>query len=459
MKFAGAAGLAAVIIGVIGVAAVISSVASTFTRETSGMTDRWGYASVTERDKLSNFMQQFAGTIPCTEADSDSDGDGFCNSIETLYSTDPNDPNSKPYYDANISTSSTNPPLGGFRGNGNDYDNDGLPNDVDPDPTDPDTDGDWTIDGKDTNPTDPTEGGVEKPPVEQPRTKTPRLILDKLYKVVMGPYSNGKWTHVAEARLGDTVNFRIHAEVTNEGGIHTLVIEDYLPGGLTFISGTFTQNNAEPSPLTYAQLRHREIRLLGSGHYTFEINFTAKTASVGNNSNRVNMFEIGGDNMDDQAFVNIRSADEAIGGGFGQICVICNLYKYGRIGSTPWSTRVKANTGNTVEFSINVEGGTPDSDNQPTTIQLVDLLPEGMRYIKGSSQLFRDGTPIDITEGDNWINVGTTLIPTSRQTTFELRFSAKVEASVPFSMVNTVKADSGGNKPNSRVATTTIVSN
>jgi uncharacterized repeat protein (TIGR01451 family) len=486
MKFEGAAGVAAVVIGIIGVIALVSAITSTYARETSGMKDRWGYAtSATERDSITSFAQQIAGTAPCTPGptstdDSDGDGltndeetaagtnatqadtdtDGVCDGIELLAGSSPTDDSSKPYYESNISTSTTNPPLnqGGTR-DPNDHDGDGIPNSTDPDPTNPDVDGDGTVDGKDIDPNDPTVGGIETPPPAPSPTHIPELRLEKLFKVVSGPYSNGKWSHVAEARVGDTVNFRIRGEVFSEGGIHELVLEDILPGGLTFVSGTFKENNREPVELTYAQLRHRQIKITGTGTRIYDIAFTAKVTSVGTSANEVLMFEVNGDKMTDQAFVNGRAADETIGGGFGQICVICNLYKYGHIGSTPWSTLVRADTGNQVEFSINVEGGTPDADKNATAIRLVDILPEGLTYLKGTSRLFRDGQVIPIPEGDDWITKGTTLVPTSRQTIFELRFSAKVEARVPFTLINTAKADSGGRTPNSRVATTKVISN
>jgi len=494
LRFGSLAGLGIIIVGTVAAAAIIASVVSTYARETSGMTERWSGKTVAQRDCGQGIpTQQLAGTIapdanPCAITADDTDGDGISNDEEKTYGTDPNNPDtdgdgwgdgveilngtsptdktSFPKFDTNISSSTSHPTLGGSRDNPNDHDNDGLSNDEErilgTDPTNPDTDGDGVSDGteiiKGTDPKDPTNGGLQTPPPTPGPPHIPQLILDKLYKTVQ---SGDQWRHATEVRLGDVTNFRIHAEVINEGGTHTLIIEDYLPGGLTYLSGTTSTNNSEPVSLPYSQLRHQEIVIAAVGRTIIDLAFSTKVVNTGNYENLVTMFEEGKSaRMTDKAFVIVHSLEpgDSIGGGFGQVCTICNFYKEGRApGDTGWTTHVKANPGDRVEFHIVAEGSIT-ADGQAVTIQLKDTLPDGLTYVKGSGQLFKNEQE-QAPPADNWISTGLSLASGAPHTAYEIKFFVKVEAGASFSLTNTARADTfGGDQPNSRISATEVSS-
>lgn len=463
-----------------------------FARETSGMQERWASRTMAERDR--DFMQpaeQLAGlaggssldggpsaddsdgdSIPDAEEiklgtdpnNPDTDGDGYWDGIELIAGTDPKNADSFPQFDANLSASTNHPPIGGSRDNPNDHDNDGLSNDEEKtlgtDPRNPDTDGDGVADGvevaKGTDPKDPTDGGLGVPPEGPGGTYIPRMILNQLYKVVQTSFSGGLWTHAAQARLGDTVKFKIHAEVVNEGGSHTLVIEDNLPGGLTYVKGSLTMTvNGQNRSIGDSPPSYITIPITAIGKTTIEISFSAIASAIGSFTNTVLMFEEGkSGRMIDRAFIEVHSLNpgDNIGGGFGQTCSICNLYKEVRLmGNTDWNASIQAATGDRVDFHIVVEGST-EADGTPITISLHDTLPQGLSYITGSSHLYKNGKSASLPGGDSWITNGVDLTADSKRTTYELIFSAKVEAVAPFSLANIVTAASNGKRPNSRIA-------
>lgn len=501
MKLAGAGTFLIAIAAItIGTTIVISSIVSHYTRETSNIFGRWQGLTMAERQQsIMVPIQQMSGILPCaaipnaqgpndldgdglTNTDEqqsgtnsnniDSDGDGFCDGIEVLSGSSPSDKDSQPAFDTNISTSTTNPPLDGSIHNpsDNDHDGDGISNSDEiaqgTDPTNPDTDGDGVGDGAETkkpiptDPTDPTDGGIAKPPTGT-SARNPQLFLDKLYKLVQTPYTGGSWTHAADARLGDSLRFKIHAEVTNEGGSHNLIIEDRLPSGITFVSGTITVDGQSRPLADTAALSYISTRIIKPGKTIIDIEFTATASRVGSIENIVTMFVTNAlGKLADKAFVNVHSLDpgDNIGGGFGSVCTICNLYKEGRLkGTSDWSATITATRGDIVEFHIVVEGST-EANGQPVTITLKDVLPAGLTYIRGSSQLYKAGVKQPFPDSDAWITQGTTLVSDTRRTNYEITFSAKVETSAPFSLTNIVRAESGGTHPNSRIASTTIKS-
>ena len=479
----GAGGIVALAVGGIIVTGIIlAGSVGRSARETSGMEERWGTRSMAERDRdFMNPLEQIAGlidgnsttgpsaddqdgdSIPDADEASigtdptkpDSDGDGFWDGIEVLAGTDPADPDSQPSFDPNISTSTNNPPLGGSRDDPNDHDNDGVPNVDEPtlgtDPTNPDTDGDGTTDGTDPSPTDPTDGGIQPPPVVVGPSHAPRLFLDRFYKTVVGPLSNGKASHATEVRLGDVVSFHIHAEVVSEGGSHTITIEDYLPSGLTLIPESIDPPTADLPRSTFP--------VTTIGRSVFDIRFSATATALGGWANEAALSSPSqAGKMTDQAFVIVYSSTDTIGGGFGRICTICNLFKEARVyGSDLWGSQIKANANDTIEFRIGIEGSL-DADGSSVPLRVTDTLPSEFAYIAGSGKLFKNGQEQVIPGQDNWITQGLTLLADAPQTNFEIRFSAKVKTVAPFALTNTVKVDASSMAPASRVATATVLS-
>lgn len=485
--------------GVVITSAFFAFTVGNFARETSGIQERWNGRTMAERDRdFMKPMEQVAGLSEGSSLDGvteeDSDGDSIPNSEESEFGTDPNNPDtdgdgywdgieliggsnptnkdSAPQFDSNISASTNRPPLGGSRDNDNDHDNDGITNEDEiangTDPTNPDTDGDGVSDGAEinkpipTDPKDPNDGGLSEPPQGPNGLPATRMILRKLYKVVQTSFSNGNWSHAAKARVGESARFKIHAEVSNEGGLHTLVIEDILPSGLSYITDSMTMTiNGQSQNMSGKQPSYTSIPISATGKTTIEITFSTKTNAVGSFGNTVTMFEIGkGGKLTDRAFVEVHSLDpgDTIGGGFGQTCTICNLVKEVRLaGSTDWSASVETTTGKTVEFHLLIDGST-NADGSPVTITVHDQLPQGLSYVAKSGRLYKKGQEQPIPGGDGWIVNGLNLTADSPNSDYELVFSAKVEAVAPFSLTNIVEARSNGYKPNSRITQATVKS-
>ncbi|MBN2585061.1 hypothetical protein JXA59_00205 [Patescibacteria group bacterium] len=103
--------------------------------------------------------------------------------------------------------------------NPSDFDEDGIPNATDSDPRNPDSDGDGLIDGRDPNPTDPTLGKTETPPLPPqpgPVVQSGELKIGTFYTNVRN-LSRGatRWATHTESKPGDQLAFIIHAELTN----------------------------------------------------------------------------------------------------------------------------------------------------------------------------------------------------------------------------------------------------
>ncbi|MFA5010123.1 MAG: hypothetical protein WC553_02770 [Patescibacteria group bacterium] len=418
-------------VGVVGVAAVIAVLTATFLRETSGIDERWGDKTMVERQQtLLDPIAQLASSAS---------------------------------YQDNVTTG-TNP-----RPHGGDHDGDGIPDDDESgdgsptgpgtDPTNPDTDGDGILDGiekqRGTNPTDPTDGGLGPVPPTEPNPTTPILIVDNLYKVVRT--NSGAYSHFVETTVNNSVEFKINLEVVNQGGSHTLIIRDQLPAALSFKTGSMVINEAQPSSLTYDQLVNQELTITKIGRTTVTLFFSTQATSAGGFSNYVTAYEAGAPGgLSDRAYVKVVTPDNPNSdGGDEDLCTICNFYKQGRTSvDAPWSTHLTANTGQTIEFIIVAE--TSNRTDSTQNIFLRDDLPKGLTYISGSSLIFRDGSTRSDQLDDSWITNGLTLQANQPVNKFEIHFSAKVEATAPFTLTNTATATDWSPTPVSRIATVEV---
>ncbi len=112
-----------------------------------------------------------------------------------------------------------------------DQDHDGLTdsdetNTYKTNPQNPDTDGDGTSDGIDIDPLDPTIDGVTLPPapviLPPPIVQYDQLFINSLQKKVKNLGNPTEdWSLVTNAKFGDSVAFKIDAELTNPSSTET----------------------------------------------------------------------------------------------------------------------------------------------------------------------------------------------------------------------------------------------
>lgn len=413
------------------VAIVIVALVATFIRETSGIEERWQGKTQAERE-------------------------AFMAPILALAAS--------PNYQSNVAPGTNSRPHGG------DHDGDGIPDDEETgngnplgpgtDPTNPDTDGDGISDRlerqRGTNPNDPADGGITPaPPETTPAPVSNDLIVDNLYKVLSPNDDN--YDHFAEINLNETVHFRIHVEVINEGGSHQLLIEDQLPASFTYLSGAIATSRTSSRPLTVEQLRHQVLTITEVGRTVIDINFVIQATGVGafeNTASAVADGDIGG--LTDTAYVKVNAP---LGGSPNDLipCTLCNFFVLGRNGSqSPWGTNVTTSTGDTLDFYLSAE--TANQTGRAQTIKILDSLPLGLTYVSGSGKLITNRLGLTTKLSDEWILHGLSLTTLPPGTRFEIYFSAKVEAAGSFTLTDTAKAEDWSTPPVNKEAAVQIKS-
>ncbi len=401
--------------GIVGLLVLSSVLATTFTRETSGIEERWGSRTAEERQTdLIN---------PILELAKNKD------------------------YQSNVSSRTSPRPTGS-----SDYDGDGIPNDIEialgTDPTNPDTDGDGVLDGiekeRGTDPNNPEEGGLAPIPPTAPTTILNQLIITRLSKTA---FVAGKPVHFATLPVGSTVQFRIRMEAENLGGSHILIIEDKLPNVFRDLTGTIEINNSTATKLTSSLLKRYVIKVKPTDRTIIaEINFSVTATAVGNWENVATAYEpnqLGG--LSDKVYIRIIPPKSSYNiNQPSASCTICNIFVLGRTGTdNAWSTQVFSKTGDQTNFYISIE--TANLESSSKTFSISNIFPSGLEYIANSGKLFYDNRRTPELLKDNWL-AGLKLKTTHTTNRFEIYLSAKVKTSEPFSLTNTVRAISWDNK-------------
>jgi hypothetical protein len=406
---------AALVGGTLLVSLVFATLAASFVRETSGIQERWGNRSATEREGIENAFAQIAVA-------------------------------------SNISDS------GGRTVTGGDHDGDGIPDDIDADPTNPDTDGDGTDDGIETvdgtDPTDPTKGGVPTVVVTPtPQRPIDRLFISGLSKVVRN--QDGTWKHFARVSVGATVEFRIQADLINQGGDHTAVIEDRLPGALEFVSGTAELDTATIE-LKETDLASFRYRMTAPGSYRVVLLVKARITSPGTFENIVTAYEVAHptNRLIDKAFVTSESPSSESDIPTPPPCQLCNFYKVGRVAESnrPWS-RIITTTGNSpIEFRIVAElAGTVG-----TTV--LDTLPAEMSYQPGSMTVMLNNARLEVDE-TALFGPGLYFPANDALSQLEITFRANPYPASTFELTNTASAHlDGQSTDNDRTAQAIVIS-
>jgi hypothetical protein len=284
-----------------------------------------------------------------------------------------------------------------------DYDNDGLTRkeeaELDTDPCNPDDDGDGVADGVDTSPTDPREGGTRQPPKPEPREPNQfgQLSINRLDKFVKEPGSLS-WGSYAAVNVNTPVNFRIEAELENVGTAEvTAVLEDILPSGLRFGSGT--QDGIDGSSTLSSDWFEQKHYITISPSDTKEItlSFSAIPEYAGTFVNQVKVFDKDNPSITDTASAYVVAQEVTDNGGVFSFGILDKKVKE-RGGSTYRDSIIT--TKNTVldfKISINVTNTHTETRN----MILIDDLPNELRYLSGTGnggELFTKGfitIPVD----------------------------------------------------------------
>lgn len=381
----------------------VASIFHAFMREGTGNFNRWDNKTIAERQVLAD--QAEAIDVPSNISPNDNgalvgsdnhDGDCLTNSEETTRSTDPRNP---------------------------------------------DTDGDWVDDcveiANGTDPTDPNSGGVGPVTViNNPETEPTKLYIVKLEKTVNG-------THLAQVQTGAEVTFNIHIDAVLAGPeARTLVLEDNLDGGFTFIEGTI---DGQPFG-TWTPTR--QFNLPRPGNYSFDINFRVKVTGRGILENTAIVYEQENplNQQRETAFV-ISSNDPADQPPAPSIISFKKEVRPSN--SSLWGHYAFVKTNDTVEFRLLTQ-------TNSSNIQLHDSLPSGLSYIPNTFKLFFNGQPqsvSDILLRPIFNPAGYTL--PSESGVYEIRFSAKVDAGSPFALTNEATANDNQSEELSSTATIT----
>ncbi len=400
--------------GTVGILTLIAVLTVTFTRETTGIEERWGSRTAEERQ------------------------------------TDLLDPISilakNKNYQSNVSGNKSIRPTGS-----SDHDNDGLTNDIEIslgiDPANPDTDGDGVLDGIEkelgTNPNDPKEGGLAPVPQTTTPTSTPnQLVITRLSKTAI---VGGRPVHFVTLPVGSTIQFRIRAEATNLGGSHTLVLEDKIPNSFHDFTGTIQVNNSPTSKITKNSLSRYVIRVSPNTQtVVVEINFSVTATAVGNWENIANIYKPNElDGLSDKVYLRITNPKSYTTQPPAS-CTICNLFLLGRANKDEaWGTRIFAETNTQLDFYISIE--TSNLESETKTFSIKDVLPSGLKYVPGSGKVFYDNRSTPKQLPDTWIT-DYNLTTTHKTNRFELYFSATVETDAPFALTNNTEVVSWDGK-------------
>ena len=362
----------------------IAGIFASFTRETTGMFERWNGRTVEERQAFFDAANQIAVDPNSTDrsdpaaSSGDDDGDGLDSGSELSQGLNPRNP---------------------------------------------DTDGDGTADGIEillgTDPQDPSSGGLG-PIILRPSPPLPsgQLTLDTISKSVDGD-------HLVSAAVGSSVTFTITASAHLQGDLNkTLVIEDRLPGRLRFQTGHIIFNGIHQDIASWTG--RQQFSLDHPGNYSLVFSFTAEVIAPGTIENRATIFE--GENplnrLSDVAFVRATAA------GIPPTSPppLISFSKLGRTSpASDWHGVVFGETGNTVEFKIALENTQPN-------LTLTDQLPIGLDYIENSLQVTFNGTPQEAT--GNLFESGLTLADSGE---YEIRFSVRVSKNDRFILPNLAK--------------------
>ncbi len=405
--------------GTVGILTLIAVLTVTFTRETTGIEERWGSRTAEERK------------------------------------TDLLDPifalaNSK-NYQSNVSGNNSIRPTGS-----SDHDNDGLTNDreiaLGIDPTNPDTDGDGVLDGiekeRGTDPNNPTEGGLAPvPETTTPGSTANQLVITRLSKTAI---IGGQPVHFVTLPVESTIQFRIRAEATNLGGSHTLILEDKIPNSFHDFTGTIQVNNSQESRLTASSLGHYVIKVSPTTQtVVVEINFSVTATAVGNWENIASIYEPNElDGLSDKVYIRTTTPESSLEDSMDATqppasCTICNLFLLGRANEDEaWGTRIFAPKNAQLDFYISIE--TSNLENETKTFSVKDILPSNLKYVSGSGKIFYDNRSTPQPLPDAWVT-GHNLTPKQKTNRFELYFSATVETDAPFALTNSVEAISWDN--------------
>lgn len=381
----------------------VASIFHAFMREGTGNFNRWDDKTIAERQVLSdqaqsiNLPPNISPNSNGTLVGSDNhDGDCLTNSEETASNTDPRNP---------------------------------------------DTDGDWVDDcieiANGTDPTDPNSGGVGPVTItDNPTPEPTNLYIVKLEKTVNG-------SHLTKVPVGSEVTFDIHIEAVLTGPEpRTLVLEDNLAGGFSFVEGTL---DGQPFG-TWTPTRQFDLPRPGS--YSFDLNFRAKVIGNGILENTALTYEQENplNQQRETAFVvsSTSPADQP------PAPPIISFKKEVRAtNSSQWGHYAFVKTNDTVEFRLVTQ-------TNSSNIQLRDSLPTGLSYIPNTFKLFFNGQPQSISDillRPIFNSTGYTL--PSETGVYEIRFSAKVDTDSPFALTNEATANTDQSEELSSTATIT----
>lgn len=294
------------------------------------------------------------------------------------------------------------------------------------DPRNPDTDGDWVDDcieiANGTDPTDPNSGGVGPVTItDTSPTEATKLYIVKLEKTVNG-------SHLAKVTPDTDVTFNIHIEVVLTGPEpRTLVLEDRLGSGFSFIEGTIDGQTFTTWVPT------RQFNLPRAGSYTFDITFRAKVVGVGILENTAIVYEQENplNQQRETAFVSSSDTTQVD----TEVPPIVSFKKEVRpVNSSHWGQYAFVKDEDTVEFRLVTQTNTAN-------IKLKDSLPQELTYIPNTFKLFFNGQPQSISDillRPIFTPVGYTLPEPAG--VYEIRFSAKVDAGSPFALTNEATA-------------------
>ncbi len=393
--------LAVGLFGSIVTTTVVGGIIHSFTRETTGMNERWLERTMEERDILVgrlaglNIFANVSDNPDQSPSDpnGDADGDGLSNGIENGSLL-----------------------FGGADNPGTEAKN-------------PDTDGDGVADGTEvdqgTDPTDGESGGLDTPPIIG-ETVSGRsvVIIDQVSKTVGGQ-------HRIETAVGGTVTFHIHVQATKYGRARKFLrIVDRLPAGMAFESGRIesTLGDTDLTGWTGSQ----EYSLLHPGTYVFDIYLTARMNTAGNFENVVSVFdtEFPQNSIEDTVYIVVRE-----GGLFYETPELVHISKEGkRSGGRTWNKHVFAKPGDTLVFRLNALTGDLKANSD---VRLQDTLPRELTYSSGTARLLINGREQDIdptTLASQVLGAGYLL--RAANSNYEITFSAKLDASPTFDISN-----------------------
>ena len=385
-------GWAAVFITLVGgpiiAGTLIASIFQSYTRETTGIFERWDNKTIEQRQAL----KDAAANIDI----------------------DPNDSNR------------ADSPLLGDGNHDGDCLTDAEENNLGLDPRNPDTDGDGVDDcieiANNTDPLDPLVGGLGAAvPPRQSKPPLAQLYIDNVVKTVNNQ-------HLVEVSVGSILNFHLHVDAYMTGtGTKTVVIEDTLSSRLRFIEGTVGDSSTNKFTAWPGNWEFE----VGPGSHKFDIYFTAQV--TGNTSdtifNKVTAHDKTNPLINGFDLVSIGIQDNA-GNPPPPPPAVIDLFKTGRVeGTTSWYRYVFAENGDEVEFRILAE---TSQDN----LTLRDLLPTELEYKPQTLRLLFNNFQLGLSESQLLPVFDQGILLNRGAGIYELRFSVTVNSDSPFALTN-----------------------